>query len=126
MGWQGTETTMPLGMLFAKMYCCKCGLKLNRQKISKVLVKGEDDYSSTFLHKKMLVPGGFVSRGTIGMDEIKKFTYVYKCEHCNYLITYDEQLIISNAQNQHNKKVLLDNEFNALNISLVVDDSVIS
>lgn len=126
MGWQGTETTMPLGMLFAKMYCCKCEQKLQKQKISKVFEKGKEGYAPKVLHRKMIVPGGFVARGTIGMDEIKKSTYVYNCCNCNYLISYDDQLKISELQKQLNKKALSDNELSSLNVSFEVDDSIIS
>ena len=124
MGWQGSETTMPAGMLFAKMYCYKCASKLFKEEISRIFEKGEKGFAPQVLHKTMFGLGGIRMHGTIGMDEIKKSTYVYKCELCNYLITYEEQQKISKLQKELNKTILSDSDMKYLNISFTDEKSV--
>ena len=31
MGWKGYETTIPVGMLFKRMFCHKCGAQLKKE-----------------------------------------------------------------------------------------------
>lgn len=97
MGWRGHEIKIPAGMLFRKMYCAKCGEKLQRQKQSKIIKKGEEGF-----HRSL---GRYI---TIGMTEIKETRFVYICPKCSQITTYDEQLKISKRQKQLRKKILND------------------
>ncbi len=49
MGWRGYETEIPVGMIFKKMFCHKCGTKLIKMKITKLYKKGENGYSNIIL-----------------------------------------------------------------------------
>ena len=35
MGWKGSEIEMPVGMIFKRMFCHKCGARLKKEKITK-------------------------------------------------------------------------------------------
>ena len=100
MGWKGYEFTAPLGMLFRKMYCHKCGNKLKKKKESRIFRKGEPGYSNDIL-----------GQSTIGMDRIEKAWYVYWCPDCNTKITYGEQCIIAKEQKKQKKKILKEDEW---------------
>lgn len=97
MGWKGYEATIPSGMIFRRMYCCKCGTKLNKCKTSKVYQKGEIGYQNHIL-----------GHPTIGMDKKEIATYVYKCPCCSRVTTYEEQLRISKVQKQSKSLILPD------------------
>ena len=34
MGWKGSEIEMPVGMIFKRMFCHKCGARLKKEKIT--------------------------------------------------------------------------------------------
>jgi len=95
MGWKGYEITIPVGMLFRRMYCHKCGNKLKKKKISHTYKKGEEGYSRWLS-----------GRLTIGMEEKQKTHYVYECPVCNFQNTYDEQCIIAKEQKKQGKKIV--------------------
>ena len=99
MGWTGYEATIPAGMLIRRMYCSKCGSRLEREKVSKLYHKGETGYQNHLL-----------GHGTIGMDKIVKATYIYKCPKCENVTTYDEQIIISKIQKKKKTKILSDDD----------------
>lgn len=40
MGWKGSEIEMPVGMIFKRMFCHKCGARLKKEKITKIYKKG--------------------------------------------------------------------------------------
>ena len=44
MGWKGLEIEMPVGMIFKRMFCHKCGARLKKEKITKITftTKAED------------------------------------------------------------------------------------
>ena len=96
---KGYEFKMPIGMLFKRMYCSKCGTKLVKYKVTHTYHKGDEGYQNHIL-----------GHATIGMDKIFIGTYVYKCNNCNTIITYDDQLKVSKTQKQFAKKILLDKE----------------
>ena len=84
MGWRGYESHIELGMLFRKMYCHKCGTQLKREKITKIFKKGEPGYYNRL--------GG---SPTIGMSEVARSHYIYKCTNCDSRISYDAQCIVA-------------------------------
>lgn len=95
MGWKGYETKVPVGMIFRRMYCHKCGFRLKKAKITDVYKKGESGYSNKIL-----------GNTTLGMTEISKSFYIYKCQKCNSEITYEAQCIVAKKQKQLNKKII--------------------
>lgn len=97
MGWTGYEGEISIGMLIRKMYCSKCGNRLDRKKVSNLLHKGENGYQNHILGHQ-----------TIGMDKIVKTSYIYKCPNCGNITTYEEQLIISKKQKKNKTRVLFD------------------
>lgn len=99
MGWRGYETKIPVGMIFKRMFCHKCGAQLKKEKITKIYKKGEPGYSNKLL-------GDF----TLGMSEISKSYYIYKCPNCGNEISYDCQCVIAKKQKLLKKKVLNENE----------------
>ena len=99
MGWKGQETSIPLGMIFRKMFCHKCGTQLKKQKVSNIYYKGDNGFQKHILGHR-----------TIGMDKIEKISYIYVCPNCNSSMTYEMQVRISKIQKRLDKKILSDNE----------------
>ena len=99
MGWKGYEATMPVGMIFRKMFCHKCGTQLKKEKITETYKKGELGYSDKIL-----------GHSTLGMSEIAKSYYVYKCTNCGAKISYDDQCVIAKKQKRLKKKILDEND----------------
>lgn len=95
MGWQGHEIKIPVGMLFKKMYCFKCGNKLDRKEIRRIIKKGDPNYSNDIM-----------GHSTIGMDRKEQVEYIYICPNCHLEITYKEQCVISDKQKESHKKIL--------------------
>lgn len=99
MGWKGLEIEMPVGMIFKRMFCHKCCARLKKEKITKIYKKGEQDYSNRIL-----------GHSTLGMSEISKSYYVYKCPHCGSKVSYDYQCVIAKKQKLLKKRILNENE----------------
>lgn len=95
----GYEMKVPVGMLFKKMFCCKCGVKLQKKKISKLNFRGDADFKrikyghTVILDKQQII------------DSV-----VYLCPNCNIITEYNEQLNISKIQKKINKLILDDND----------------
>ena len=100
MGWRGYKGTIDAGMLFKKMYCKKCGTRLKIKKNSRIVSKGDADFSSA-------MPGRF---SPIGMSSYYDATYIYLCPNCNSETTYDEQCNIAKIQKLLKTKILKDND----------------
>ena len=99
MGWKGSETKIPVGMIFKRMFCHKCGVRLKKEKITETHKKGEQDYSNKVL-----------GHSTLGMSEISKSYYIYKCPHCESRTSYDYQCVIAKKQKRLQKKILNEND----------------
>jgi len=87
MGWTGSKAEMPIGMLLKKMYCGKCGTRLKIKKSTRLIKKGDKDFSST--HGSTIY---------IGMSQYELTTYSYICPSCHREVSYDEQLRIDQKQ----------------------------
>ena len=98
MGWKGSETKIPVGMIFKKMFCHQCGAQLKKEKITETYKKGEQEYSNKIL-----------GHSTLGMSEISKSYYIYKCSNCGAKISYDCQCVIEKKQKLLKKKILNEN-----------------
>ncbi len=84
------------GMLFRRMYCCKCGTKLKRRSTSRLVNKGEIGYINNIL------PGIYFG-GPTSQIQVR---YVYICPNCKQITTYDQQCIIAKKQKQAKTKIL--------------------
>lgn len=102
MGWRGRMFTIPVGMVFRKMHCHKCGAKLAKEKISSIYKKGEPGYTNQ-------LPGHF-GEIPLGMSELEKISYIYQCPNCSAVISYDEQCVIAKKQKKLRKTILADDE----------------
>lgn len=94
--------TIPVGMVFRKMYCYQCGIRLKKEKISNVYKKGETGYTRH-------LPGRFGGI-PLGMSELEKVGYCYQCPSCKFTFTYDEQCIIAKKQKKLKKIILAEEE----------------
>ena len=93
------EIKVHVGMLFKKMFCCKCGIKLQKKKMSKINFKGDIGF-------KRIKYGH-----TISLDKKQIIdSVVYFCPNCNIITKYPVQLIISKIQKKKNKLILDDND----------------
>ena len=96
----GYQVKFPIGMLFKKMFCCKCGKKLQKQKISKIYSKGDIGF------KRIMIHGN-----TVMLENKEKIDkIVYHCPNCDIITEYDEQLRISNIQKKMKKTILDEND----------------
>ena len=112
MGLKGYESSIPVGMLFRKMKCCKCGFDLSKKAVYTVSSNSDGDLINT----TMITPGGLSKTKIYGITEVKKAKYLYKCENCNYLISYEHQNIVSKYQKQHKKRILTQEEQDSLGV----------
>jgi predicted RNA-binding Zn-ribbon protein involved in translation (DUF1610 family) len=99
MGWKGHEIKIPAGMVFRKMYCHMCEIRLGKYKVTNEYKKGEKGYRYTM--------GAGIA---IGMDRVAVSTFIYKCPNCGHEITYDDQCVIAKIQKKLKKKVLTQDE----------------
>ena len=106
MEMKGYSTSIPFGMLFKKMCCCKCGEHLRKKSIPTVSQSSDLEYVSSAAGTKMY-----------GMTEVATTVYLYKCEKCGYLITYAHQNEVAKLQKKLDKKILSENELQQLNVS---------
>ena len=104
MGMTSYEITIPIGMIFRKMFCHKCGTQLKKEKISKIYKKGESGF-----HKLNMLSGT-----TFGISQLKETNYIYKCPKCGAKITYDNQCIIAKKQKRLKKKILNEDDLDIL------------
>ena len=93
-----TETYIPVGMLFRKMYCSHCGNLLKRQKVKKTYRRGEPGFRNTLKSNP----------GTINIKYYTTIYYVYCCPGCQNVVSYEQQKIIAREQAKLQKKVLIE------------------
>ena len=101
MGWRGHKSKIDVGMIFKKMYCQHCGTKLTIKKNTRLVNKGDKDFSNS-------MPG---MRGTpIGMTSYYESSYTYLCPNCHSENTYAEQCTVEKKQKQLKKRILSEND----------------
>ena len=95
----GYEINIPIGMLFRKMSCCKCGKKIQKKKVSKINYKGDTDFKTIKYGHTMI------------LDKKQKLeNVVYYCPNCNIATEYGDQVKISNIQKKKGKLILDDSD----------------
>lgn len=95
------EYSISVGMIFKKMYCCKCGEKLKKEFITV-------DYDpESKANKEAWFTGTsirFIYRPHPDGTEYKECFYI--CKKCGYALSYNDQKIISEYQKETGKKIL--------------------
>ena len=89
---------IPMGMVFKKYYCCKCGNKLIKEKNYRVVTKDDVDYYH--YHK----------RGNFPKYDHHVYDYHFKCPNCNNRYSFDYQCVIERIQKYKKSKVLSKND----------------
>lgn len=92
-----TEISMPIGMLFRKMYCAQCGNLLERKKVKETHRRGEPGFRNTL-----------TDRSTINVGSYTKIYYVYYCPRCKSVISYKDQKVIAREQSKQNRNITED------------------
>ena len=96
----GATVSIPVAMIFKKYYCHKCGCRLKRQKITKVLNPGDPGYEAA---KRQLRNGHFFISGD---GAISSASYVFACPECHDTITFEEQEDIAVKQKYAKSRIL--------------------
>ncbi len=97
----GYDMEIDVGVLFRRMYCCKCGTKLKRTSISRLVKKGE------LGHDEHLVP---MRVAIYTYSPQIKVRYVYICPKCKQVTTYEQQCQIAKRQRKAKTKILEEKE----------------
>lgn len=96
----GTTISIPVAMIFKKYYCHKCGCRLKRHKITKVLNPGDPGYEAA--HKQLRNGDFFIS----GKGAISSTGYIFACPECHDTITFEEQEDIAVKQKYAKSRIL--------------------
>ena len=102
------EFSFSPGMIFKKMYCCKCGEKLKR----KYLVVG---YSEDEGRTCMGFSGAVLSFSYHPPRTTEYQECFYLCQQCNYAISYDDQKIVAEYQKESGRKILTEKQMDFIN-----------
>ena len=102
MGLTNYEIIIPVGMIFKKMYCHKCGTRLKKERITKTYKKGEPGFRKTGRST------------TLGVSKLQESNYIYKCPKCGAEITYDNQCVIAKKQKISKKIILSEDDLDIL------------
>ncbi len=90
--------SIPIGMVFKKHYCAKCGTKLEKEKIHRIVSKDDQDYYE------------YHDYGTFPRRDYDVYSYRYKCPFCYNQISYTEQSILNRIQKRVGYKTLTEND----------------
>lgn len=90
----GYSYGIPMGMVFKKYYCCKCGDKLIKEKHQRVVSKDDVDYYH------------YHDRGTFPKYDHYVNSYHFKCPNCNNRYSFSYQCVIERIQKYKKRKVL--------------------
>lgn len=94
----GKSWSQPLGMVFKKYHCAKCGAKLEKERTHRVVTKDDKDYYRYHDYGK----------GRSGDYDV--YDYRFKCPECGERISYDAQCIIERIQKKQGRLILSSSE----------------
>ena len=97
-GLNGKSYSLPLGMVFKKYHCAKCGTTLERERTHRVVTKDDQDYYQ------------YHSYGKFPRRDYDVYDYRFKCPGCGARISFDEQRIIERIQKKQGHMVLSSSE----------------
>lgn len=83
---RGKSWSIPASMVFRKSYCHKCGTKLNKEKIHRVVTKDDPDY---YYYQEV---------GNYPKYDYDVYSYRFCCPQCGNKITAKEQDILRRIQ----------------------------
>lgn len=95
---KGKSYAIPVGMVFKKYYCCKCGTKLEKERTHRVVNKEDKDYYQ------------YQDCGTFPRVDHDVYDYRFKCPNCGKRNSYDEQCIMERIQKKSKSKILSSKE----------------
>lgn len=90
----GKSISLPLGMMYKRYHCVKCGTKLRKERTHRVVTEDDKDYYRYQDHEK------FPRR------DYDVYGYQFMCPSCGARIAYDEQCIIARIQKKQGFRVL--------------------
>jgi predicted RNA-binding Zn-ribbon protein involved in translation (DUF1610 family) len=90
--------SLPLGMIFQKYHCAKCGATLEKERTHRVVTKDDPDYYR------------YHSFGKFPRRDCDVYEHQFKCPDCGASISFDEQCIIKGIQKQQGHTVLSSSE----------------
>lgn len=94
----GKSTSMPAGMPFRKCYCHKCGERLKKNYVTRIIPPRSPEFKKhAWVGNKKVAP--------IGNFELTKCNS-YICPNCGNVIDYYEQITISKIQKKYKNKIL--------------------
>ena len=83
---KGKSYSIPLGMVFRKHYCAKCGAKLEKERTHRVVNKNDTDYYQ------------YQELGSFPRWDYDVYEYRFKCPDCGARASYEEQRILRKIQ----------------------------
>ena len=96
------SVTIPIGMIFHKFYCHKCGSRLEKSARKRTVRRGDPDYK-----KYRKIGDSYV----IGDIEVTQYDFL--CPSCGEITGYDEQCILGYIQKRTGGHVLSSSEITA-------------
>lgn len=102
--------SIPFGMIFRRMHCCRCGEKLKRKFMT--VAYDPENKSSKY---------AFFSGTSIGVsnryhpDGVEYKECFYICNRCGYAISYNDQKVVADYQREPGRKILTKKEKDFLN-----------
>lgn len=94
----GKSVSLPLGMVFKKYHCAKCGAKLEKEKTHRVVTKDDPDYFR------------YHSYGKFPRRDYDVYDYRFRCPDCGARVSYNEQCILAGIQKKQGHAVLSSSE----------------
>ena len=92
--------SIPMGMVFGKFYCHKCGQKYKNNPITRTVRPGDPD------HRR----ASKIGTKTYMVGDVELTEYNFKCPFCDHEIDYDTQCVYKLIQKKLGRRVLIDEE----------------
>ncbi len=94
----GKSVSMPAGMMFRKCYCHKCGERLEKNRVTRLIPPDSPEFK-----KHARVGGKRVA--PIGDFEVTECNS-YRCPNCGNVIDYHKQITICKIQKKYKQNIL--------------------